>query len=167
MKTKWSIFVMALIFWLPVCAGADEKFEFPLALSSRVLGFAPAWVAGKKGFFEREGLDVVVTTTRGTSPAMQALAAESVHAALAANDGIIGLVEKGLDLAIVAGGSKTTHMIMGGKNFESFEDLRGTVIGASTLTSGTAFLLRRVLKEKGLEYPKDYSLVTSAGAAPL
>jgi len=69
-------------------------------------------------------------------------------------------------LAIVAGGSKTTHMIMGGKGIKSFEDLRGAVIGSSTLTSGTAFLLRRVLKEKGLEYPKDYSLVNVGGSGP-
>ncbi|HYJ15369.1 MAG TPA: ABC transporter substrate-binding protein [Candidatus Limnocylindria bacterium] len=166
MKISWTILGVVMALATPMAVGADDKFEFPLAVSSRVLGFAPAWVADKKGFFEREGLDVVVTTTRGTSPAMQALAAESVHAALASNDGPIGLVEKGLDLAIIAGGSKTTHMIMGGENITSFEDLRGKVIGSSTLTSGTAFLLRRVLKEKGLEYPKDYSLVNVGGSGP-
>jgi len=166
MKLTWLLMVFAMVVALPQFAGADDKFEFPLAVSSSVLGFAPAWVADKKGFFEREDLDVVVTTTRGTSPAMQALAAESVHAALASNDGVIGLVEKGLDLAIIAGGSKTTHMIIGGKDIKSYEDLRGKVIGSSTLTSGTAFLLRRVLKEKGLEYPKDYTLVNVGGSGP-
>jgi len=157
---------LAIIVGLPAFASADEKFQLPVAVSSRVLGFAPLWAADKKGFFEREGLDVTVTTTRGTAPSMQALAAESVHATLASNDGVIGLVEKGLDLAIIAGGSKTTHMIIGGENIKHFEDLRGTVIGSSTLTSGTAFLLRRVLKEKGLEYPKDYSLVNVGGSGP-
>ncbi len=166
MKTKLAMLSVVMTLSTPMTAGAEDKFEFPLAVSSRVLGFAPAWVADKKGFFDREGLDVVVTTTRGTAPAMQALAAESVHAALASNDGVIGLVEKGLDLAIIAGGSKTTHMIMGSKNIETFEDLRGKTIGSSTLTSGTAFLLRRVLKEKGLEYPKDYSLVNVGGSGP-
>lgn len=34
------------------------------------------------------------------------------------------------------------------------------------MTSGTAFLLRRVLKEKGLDYPKDYSLVNVGGSGP-
>lgn len=166
MDARWRSLSFALIVGLSQAALADEKFEFPLAVSSRVLGFAPAWVADKKGFFAQEGLQVEVTTTRGTAPAMQALAAESVHAALASNDGVIGLVEKGLDLAIIAGGSKTTHMIMGNKNFKSFEDLRGAVIGSSTITSGTAFLLRRVLKEKGLQYPNDYSLVNVGGSGP-
>jgi NitT/TauT family transport system substrate-binding protein len=55
---------------------------------------------------------------------------------------------------------------MGGKNVKTFEDLRGATIGSSTLTSGTAFLLRRVLKAKGLEYPKDYTLVSVGGSGP-
>ena len=67
---------------------------------------------------------------------------------------------------MIAGGSKTTHMIMGGKGFKTYEDLRGATIGSSTLTSGTAFLLRRMLKAQGLEYPKDYNLVNVGGSGP-
>jgi ABC-type nitrate/sulfonate/bicarbonate transport system substrate-binding protein len=148
-------------------AGVAEKFQFPVSASSRVLGYAPLWVADKKGFFEREGLHVEVSVTRGTPPSLRALVAESIHAALAGNDGVIALVEKGIeDLAIIAGGSKSTHMIIGKKHIKKYEDLRGATIGASTLTSGTAFLLRRVLKANGLEYPKDYSLVNVGGSGP-
>jgi len=145
---------------------AGEKFSFPVSASSKVLGYAPLWAADKKGFFDREGLDVQVTVTRGTSPSMQALIAESIQATLSANDGPIGLINKGMDLAMIAGGSKTTHMILAAKKIKSFEDLRGATIGSSTLTSGTAFLLRRVLKAKGLEYPKDYTLVSVGGSGP-
>jgi len=158
--------MLALLLGLPLYARAGEKFSFPVAASSKVLGYAPLWVADKKGFFSREGLDVQVVVTRGTSPSMQALVADSIHAALSANDGPIGLIEKGVNLAMIAGGSKTTHMILAGKNVKAFEDLRGATIGSSTLTSGTAFLLRRVLKAKGLDYPKDYSLVSVGGSGP-
>ena len=118
------------------------------------------------GFLKREGLDAEVTAMRGTAPAMQALVSESIHVALAANDGVIGLVEKGMDLTMIAAGAKSTHMIMGGKGFKNYEDLRGATIGSSTLTSGTAFLLRRILKAQGLEYPKDYKLVNVGGSGP-
>jgi ABC-type nitrate/sulfonate/bicarbonate transport system substrate-binding protein len=164
MKLKTMLLMFSMLLGLLVCAHAGEKF--PVSASSQVLGYAPLWVADKKGFFAREGLDVEVIVTRGTSPSMQALVAESIHATLSANDGPIGLIEKGMNLAMVAGGSKTTHMILGGKNVKTFEDLRGTTLGSSTLTSGTAFLLRRVLKEKGLEYPKDYTLVSVGGSGP-
>ncbi len=58
-----------------------------------------------------------------------------------------------------------THYIMGGKKFKSFEDLRGANLGSSGLTSGTAFVLRRVLRAKGLEYPRDYNLINVGGSA--
>jgi ABC-type nitrate/sulfonate/bicarbonate transport system substrate-binding protein len=157
---------LCLLVALPAAGAAQQGFDFPVAASSKVLGYAPLWVASGMGFLKREGLDSEVSAMRGTAPAMQALVSDSIHVALAANDGPIGLVEKGLDIAMIACGSKTTHMIMGGKGFKTYEDLRGATIGSSTLTSGTAFLLRRMLKTKGLEYPRDYKLVNVGGSGP-
>ena len=166
MDLKIALRLACLIFAIPAVAAAQDGIKFPVGASSKVLGYAPLWAADKIGFFKRQGLDAEVTVTRGTSPSMQALVSDSIHVALAANDGVIGLVEKGMDLAMIAGGSKTTHMIMGGKPYKSYEDLRGATIGSSTLTSGTAFLLRRVLKAHGLEYPRDYTLVNVGGTGP-
>lgn len=123
-------------------------------------------MASGKGFLKTQGLESEVTAIRGTAPTMQALVSDSIYVALAANDGVIGLVEKGMDLAMIAGGSKTTHMIMGSKDFKTYEDLHGATIGSSTLTSGTAFLLRRVLKSHGLKYPRHYTLVNVGGTGP-
>ena len=166
MELKKALQLICVILVLPALGGAQEAVKFPAGASSKVLGYAPLWVASGMGFLKREGLDAEVTAIRGTAPTMQALVSESIYVALAANDGVIGLVEKGMDLAMIAGGSKTTHMIMGGKNFKTYEDLRGATIGSSTLTSGTAFLLKRVLKTQGLEYPRDYSLVSVGGSGP-
>ena len=161
-----TVVLIGFVLLLPSLVSAEEGFDFPVAASSKVLGYAPLWVAAGKGFLKHEGLNSEVTAMRGTAPAMQALISDSIHVALAANDGPIGLVEQGADITMIACGSKTTHMIMGGKAFKSYEDLRGATIGSSTLTSGTAFLLRRVLKTKGLEYPRDYKLVNVGGSGP-
>jgi ABC-type nitrate/sulfonate/bicarbonate transport system substrate-binding protein len=166
MDLKKALALIWLFLALPVVVAAQEEIKFPVAASSKVLGFAPLWVASGMGFLKREGLDSEVTAIRGTAPTMQALVSDSIYVALAANDGAIGLVEKGMDVAMIAGGSKTTHMIMGGKRFKTYEDLRGATIGSSTLTSGTAFLLKRVLKTRGLAYPKDYTLVNVGGSGP-
>jgi NitT/TauT family transport system substrate-binding protein len=165
MDLRKALALLWLLFSLPVVVAAQE-IKFPVAASSKVLGFAPLWVASGMGFLKREGLDSEVTAIRGTAPTMQALVSDSIYVALAANDGAIGLVEKGLDITMIAGGSKTTHMIMGAKKFKTYEDLRGATIGSSTLTSGTAFLLKRVLKTRGLEYPKDYTLISVGGTGP-
>jgi NitT/TauT family transport system substrate-binding protein len=132
-------------------------------VSSKVLGYGHLWAAWRLKYFEREGLDVDVVLMRGTAPAVQTMIAGSISAALVANDGPIAAVEQGMDIVMVASSSKLTHMLIGGKNYKTWEDLRGSTIGSSTLTSGTAFVLRRALKVKGLEYPRDYKLLNVGG----
>ncbi len=70
-----------------------------------------------------------------------------------------------MDIGMIAASSKLTHMLIGAKNYKTWEDLRGATIGSSTLTSGTAFVLRRALKIKGLEYPRDYKLLNVGGTS--
>ena len=164
MKRVLTVFL--LVFALPASGMTQERIKFPVGASSKILGYGPLWAAWKQGFLAREGLDTEVVYIRGTAPAVQALIAGSINVGLVANDGPIAAVEQGVDLAMIAGGSKTTHMIIGGKNYKSYEELRGTTIGSSTLTSGTAFLLKRVLKTKGLEYPRDYRLFAVGGSGP-
>src|ERR687891_1933574 len=160
---KRFIPVVFLLFFHPSPTSGQERVKFPVGVSSKVLGYGHLWAAWRLKYFEREGLDVDVVLMRGTAPAVQAMIAGSISAGLVANDGPIAAVEQGMDLAMVASSSKITHMIMGGKNYRTFEDLRGATIGSSTLTSGTAFVLRRELKIKGLEYPRDYKLLAVGG----
>src|SRR5215467_12813717 len=146
MKFKRLGLVASLVFLFPVLALAEEQIKFPVAASSKVLGYAPLWVASGMGFLKREGLDAEVTAMRGTAPAMQALVSESIHVALAANDGVIALVEKGMDLTMIAAGAKSTHMIMGGKGFKTYEDLRGATIGSSTADFWNRFPIETLTK---------------------
>jgi len=160
---KRSILAIVVVSILAAPTWAQEKIKFPVGVSSKVLGYGHLWAAWRKGYFDREGLDVEVVLMRGTAPAVQALIAGSISAALLANDGPITAVEQGADLDMAASGSKITHMLMGAKNYKTYEDLRGSTIGSSTLTSGTTFALRRALKLKGLEYPRDYKLLNVGG----
>src|ERR671919_430498 len=155
--------VVLLLFFLPSPTSGQERVKFPVGVSSKVLGYGHLWAAWRLKYFEREGLDVDVVLMRGTAPAVQAMIAGSISAGLVANDGPIAAVEQGMDLAMIASGSKITHTLIGGKNTKTWEDLRGATIGSSTLTSGTAFVLRRALKIKGLEYPRDYKLLNVGG----
>jgi len=161
-KQAVSLFLLLLI---PLAGFAQERVKFPVGVSSKVLGYGHLWAAWRRGYFEREGLDVEVVLMRGTAPAVQALIAGSISAGLIANDGPITAVEQGMDIAMVAGSSKLTHMLIGAKNYKTWEDLRGATIGSSTLTSGTAFVLRRALKIKGFEYPRDYKLLNVGGTS--
>jgi ABC-type nitrate/sulfonate/bicarbonate transport system substrate-binding protein len=54
---------------------SQEKVKFPIAASSKTLGYGPLWVAWKHGFFDQQGLDAQVILLRGTPPSVQALVA--------------------------------------------------------------------------------------------
>ena len=81
-----KILLICLVSAFPALSSAQEGFDFPVAASSKVLGYAPLWVAAGKGFLKREGLNSEVAAMRGTAPAMQALISDSIYVALAAND---------------------------------------------------------------------------------
>jgi len=102
---KRSIAVILIILSFAASALAQERIKFPVGVSSKVLGYGHLWAAWRRGYFEGEGLDVEVVLMRGTAPAVQALIAGSISAALLANDGPITAVEQGADLVMVASGS--------------------------------------------------------------
>ena len=54
---KKALPLICLMFAVPVIATAEETIKFPVTASSKVLGYAPLWVASGMGFLKREGLD--------------------------------------------------------------------------------------------------------------
>jgi len=156
-----------LVFLLTVASNgwSQEKVKFPVSASSKTLGYSPLWVAQRQGFFDRNGLDAQLVLVSGADKAMMALLAGSVYVSTGGADTVLAAAEQGVDVATIGGIiNGLTHYIMGAKKFRTYEDLRGANIGSSGLTSGTAFVLRRVLKAKGLEYPRDYNLINVGGS---
>jgi ABC-type nitrate/sulfonate/bicarbonate transport system substrate-binding protein len=148
----------------PLCA--QDKQKIFIGPSSKTLGYSPLWVAWKKGYFEQQGLDVQVLVLRGMPMVVQALAAGSIHFGAGGPEPFMESSDRGLDF-IVTGGviNGLTATIIAGKKYRSFEDLRGTTIGSSSLTGGTVTALREALRQKGLEYPRDYKILVIAGGS--
>ena len=145
---------------------AQEKIRFPIGESSKTLSYGPLWVAAKMGFFGREGLEVPIITMRGSPLTIQALTADSIYVANATVDTLISAYERGADITMIGGLINGLGLSMiGGKQYKTYADLRGTTIGTQTLTSGTGFALRLVLKVHGMEYPRDYKLLNIGGAS--
>jgi len=168
-KFRGSLVVTAsvvLIALLAFKSFAQEKIRFPIGESSKTLSYGPLWIAQKMGYFEREGLDVPIVTMRGSPLTIQALTADSIYIANATVDTLINAYERGADIAMIGGLINGLGLSMiGAKQYKTYGDLRGTTIGSQTLTSGTGFALRLVMKVHGLEYPRDYKLL-NIGSAP-
>jgi NitT/TauT family transport system substrate-binding protein len=163
---KKLLVLSALMAVVTVSAMAQDKPRFAVSASSKTLGYSPLWVAQKQGFFDRQGLDVQLVLVSGADKSTMALMGGSVAIASGSIDATIGAVEQGADLVTTGGViNGLTHMLMGAKKFKTYEDLRGANIGSSGITSGTAFVLRRMMASKGLQYPKDYNLINVGPSA--
>ncbi len=55
------------------------------------------------------------------------------------------------------------YVLIGGKAYKKVEDLKGARVGVSGLRGGATSILLAYLKSKGLEYPRDFSLVVISG----
>src|SRR6185503_14800802 len=161
--TAMSLIILAL---LHPPAAAQERPKVFLGASSKTLGYSPLWVGAKRGFFELQGLDVQLVLLRGVPMTLQALAAGSLQVGSGGPEPYIEASERGLDFAI-AGGiiNGMTQVLIAGKNYKTVDDLRGGTIGAASLTSSTVTALKETLKQKGLEYPRDYKLLIVAGGS--
>jgi NitT/TauT family transport system substrate-binding protein len=147
-------------------AQAQDKPKIYVGPSSKTLGYSPLWVGWKKGFFEQQGLDVQVVVLRGIPMVVQALAAGSIQFASGGPEPFMESSDRGLDFIITGGViNGMTAAIVAGKKYKSFEDLRGTTVGSSSLTGGTVTAFREALKQKGLEYPRDYKILVVAGGS--
>jgi ABC-type nitrate/sulfonate/bicarbonate transport system substrate-binding protein len=157
--------ILMLAFVLAAPCAAQERVRFPIGESSKTLSYGPLWVAAKMGFFEKEGLEVPIVTMRGSPLTIQALTADSIYIANATVDTLISAYERAADITMIGGLINGLGLSMiGGKPYKTYADLRGTTIGTQTLTSGTGFALRLVLKVHGMEYPRDYKLLNIGGA---
>jgi len=161
-----TVALFALLLTLGSPSLAQERARFPIGESSKTLSYGPLWVTAKMGFFEKEGLEVPIITMRGSPLTIQALTADSIYVANATVDTLISANEKGADITMIGGLINGLGLSMiGGKGYKTYAGLRGTTIGTQTLTSGTGFALRLVLKAHGMEYPRDYKLLNIGGAS--
>jgi NitT/TauT family transport system substrate-binding protein len=164
----WFRFMCVLFVCGPIASPAmgQEKVKFYVGASSKTLGYSPLWVGLKKGFFDQQGLDAQLLLLRGTTMTVQAMAGASLNVGSGNPEAFIEAAERGLDVVMVGGViNGLTHFIMAGKKFKTYEDLRGTTFGSSSLTSGTVTALKQALKVRGLEYPRDYKILVVAGGS--
>ena len=164
-RFRSALVLSAGLFFASGALGQDKP-KIYLGASSKTLGYSPLWVATKKGFFDQQGLDVQLVLLRGVPMTVQALAANSLHFGSGGPEPYIEASERGLDF-VVTGGiiNGIAQFLVAGKNYKTYEDLRGATFGTASLSGGTITALREALKLKGLEYPRDYKLLVIAGGS--
>jgi ABC-type nitrate/sulfonate/bicarbonate transport system substrate-binding protein len=146
---------------LPLLAPAIAHAQEPLRLNVFPSGSNwPVWVAQEKGFLARHRVTLAVTATPSSAAQFSALLAGRADIASTAIDNVIAYVEgqgeapgaAGIahDLVSVAGINNGFLRLVTVPEVRSFADLRGQDLSVDALTTGFAFVLRRLLERGGL-----------------
>ena len=118
----------------------------------------PIWAAERQGFFEANGVRVVLTPTPSSTFQMQGLAEGRFDIAMTAFDNVVAYQEgqgevpipPNPDLFAFMGSDNGFLSIIAAKNVRGFADLKGTKLSVDALTTGYAFVLRELLARNGI-----------------
>ena len=95
-----------------------------------------------------------------TDTLIQALIAGQVNVAIVDPSAAINAVERGAALKIIGGTVPVAaYTLVTCPKYKTIKELKGTTIGVVSLVSGSTIFLREMLKAKGLELNRDYTII--------
>jgi NitT/TauT family transport system substrate-binding protein len=159
---QWLLVVAAIIF---IVSDAPAQTYIKVGIISPTFGHAPFYVARDKGFFRNEGLVGEVIVMNRDDLILQSLVADSIQFGNISPSALFPAREQGLtNLKMIAGSfNGTTYSIIALPKFKTLEQLKGAKLAVSSLQAGSTQVLKYILKQKGLIYPRDYNLLRAGG----
>jgi len=113
--------------------------------------FSQAYIAQKKGFFEKYGLAVELVYFQGGSQIIQAMLGGDVPLTVTAGpEGVVAKLQ-GADIALLSANNPTMHFsLIVAPEIKNGADLRGKRAGVSRFGSSSDFSIRYIFKSLGL-----------------
>jgi ABC-type nitrate/sulfonate/bicarbonate transport system substrate-binding protein len=162
MKAKW-ILVLAIVYLLSLSITAIAQtitVKYGMIPSSlRSVSSLPLYVAQKRGFFDREGLNLnVIPIEGGTDKMVAAVDRGVVDITRTATPYLILASVKGSDAVAIAGEQGTPiYSLVVQPNIQSFKELKGKLIGLSLKVDTISISMRKLLARHGL-HEADYQV---------
>ncbi|ARQ00846.1 ABC transporter substrate-binding protein [Pseudorhodoplanes sinuspersici] len=130
----------------------------------------PIWVAQDKGYFEKNGVSVKVTPTPNSQFQLKNLIEGKFDIAMTAIDNVVAYSEgQGAaktdvqpDIFAFMGGDNGFLRLVAVPDVKAISDLKGKQVSVDALTTGYAFVLRKLLENGGLK-PGDFEFVSAGG----
>lgn len=156
------LFIFALV--LPSEARSQTLQRVAITYSSRSIASIDFYVAQERGFFREEGLDAQLVQVRATV-AIAAVVSGEV-AALSSIGSAIRTIPRGVPVKVLAVGlRRPLFWLVSRPELKAFSDLRGKVIGTTTIGGSQHTAGIRMLRKAGLDPEKDVTVVL-AGDVP-
>jgi ABC-type nitrate/sulfonate/bicarbonate transport system substrate-binding protein len=131
----------------------------------------PTWLAIDKGIFTKHGLDVSLARTEGSMAQIQDMMADKYQIATTSIDNIIAYAEgqgpakldKPFDMAAVMGVHSGLNSLVTRPEIKSYADIKGKAVAVDAPNTGYAFVLFKILADKGLVLDRDYTILPVGG----
>jgi NitT/TauT family transport system substrate-binding protein len=115
------------------------------------------------GYMAEQGLKVNPIITQNVTQQMQMLVTNAVDIVSANTELVISAIDKGADLAIIAGETaRQGYALIARPEINSYSDLKGKVLGITQLREASGTALELLLKKNGVN-PGEYSVIPLGG----
>jgi NitT/TauT family transport system substrate-binding protein len=156
--------IAVFVFPLRVLAQVKPSKHIYIGVSSVSMGNIIIFATKEAKLFEKYGLYADPVAMRGSGEASKAMIGGSVQIGPIATPTVINADLSGADLVILAHTLPgVVHALMVKPEIKRVEDLKGKKIGVTTFGSLTDFLIRHILKKKGLNPDRDVALLQIGG----
>lgn len=160
------IFLSVTLLFLPAPLLSQGKTlkKIHVGVPAVSMGNIIIFAAKEAGLFEKHGLDAEVVVMQGSGIASRALVAGSVQISPIATPSVISADLAGADMVILAHTMPgVVQSLMVRPEIKRAEDLKGKKIAVTTYGSLTDFLVRHLMKKKGLNPDRDVALLQVGG----
>jgi NitT/TauT family transport system substrate-binding protein len=163
--TRLRVFFLVIAAMLVMVSEAGAQTYIKIGIISPTFGHAPFYVARDKGFFRNEGLVGEVIVMNRDDLILQSLVSDSIQFGNISPSALLPARDQGLtNVKLIAGSfNGTTYSIIAQPKFKSLEQLKGAKLAVSSLQAGSTQVLKYILKQRGLLYPRDYALLRAGG----
>jgi NitT/TauT family transport system substrate-binding protein len=162
-----ALFLGLFILFSPSAYSQSKPLKkIRVGVPSVTVGNIIIFVAKEAGLFEKYGLDAEIVVVQGSGVASKAMIGGSLDIAPVATPTVISANLAGADLTILAHTMPSViHALMVKPEIKRAEDLKGKKIAISSFGSLTDFLVRSIMKKKGLSPDRDVSFLQIGGDA--
>ena len=159
MAKVWVSLVLLMVLSMSALVRAQTSLQkVVVTYSSRSIASIDLFVAQERGFFREEGLDPQLVQVRATA-AIAALVSGEVHA-LGSVGSVIRAIPRGAPVKVLAISlRRPVFWLVSRPELKTFADLKGKVMGTTTLGGSQHTAGIRMLRRAGLNPDKDVTVV--------
>lgn len=119
----------------------------------------PVWIGVHQGLFRQEGIDLSVELHEGVDAVTNLLLDGTVQLAFGITEHVVLDSESGGHSEIIGGNvNRLPFSLIARPGIRGFDDMRGKVVGVSSLEAGSSSLVMRLFEAHGLHHPADYTI---------